>query len=105
MSEPDELYTLRAQFWLGHYQLALEEARSVARRPMSPALKDEREELLARANIALGNYDSVSGGGGSTPGKGSIKRSKQTKGPDESILLIFKLTSLSLQLQHCKPSR
>jgi hypothetical protein len=39
MSEPDELYTLRAQYWLGHYQLALEEAKSVARRPMSPNLK------------------------------------------------------------------
>jgi coatomer protein complex subunit epsilon len=61
MTEPDELYTLRAQYWLGHYQLAVEEARSVARRPMSPNLKDEREEFLARANIALGNYASLSG--------------------------------------------
>ena len=59
MSEPDELYTLRAQFWLGHYQLALEEARSIARRPMSPALKAEREEFAARALIALGQYDRV----------------------------------------------
>jgi coatomer protein complex subunit epsilon len=57
MSEPDELYTLRAQYWLGHYQLALEEAKSVARRPMSPNLKAEREELLARIHIALRQYD------------------------------------------------
>jgi coatomer protein complex subunit epsilon len=57
MSEPDELYTLRAQYWLGHYQLALEEAKSVARRPMSPNLKAEREELLARIYIALRQYD------------------------------------------------
>jgi hypothetical protein len=60
MSEPDELYTLRAQYWLGHYQLALEEAKSVARRPMSPNLKAEREELLARIHIALRQYDKAS---------------------------------------------
>jgi coatomer protein complex subunit epsilon len=60
MSEPDELYTLRAQYWLGHYQLALEEAKSVARRPMSPDLKAEREELLARIYIALRQYDKAS---------------------------------------------
>jgi coatomer protein complex subunit epsilon len=59
MSDPDELYTLRAQYWLGHYQLALEEAKSVARRPMSPNLKAEREELLARIHIALRQYDKV----------------------------------------------
>lgn len=57
--EPDELYTLRAQYWLGHYQMAIDEARSVARRPMSPALKAEREEFLARAYIALGQYNKV----------------------------------------------
>jgi coatomer protein complex subunit epsilon len=57
MADPDELYTLRAQYWLGHYQLALEEAKSVARRPMSPNLKAEREELLARIHIALRQYD------------------------------------------------
>jgi coatomer protein complex subunit epsilon len=59
MTEPDELYTLRAQFWLGHYQMAVEEAKSVARRPMSPALKAEREELLARSYSALQQYDKV----------------------------------------------
>jgi coatomer subunit epsilon len=59
MTEPDELYTLRAQFWLGHYQLALEEAKSIARRPMSVALKNEREEFQARSWIALGQYDKV----------------------------------------------
>jgi hypothetical protein len=64
MSDPDELYTLRAQFWLGHYALAVEEAKSVARRPMSPLLKEEREEFLARSNLALGNF---SASGGSTP--------------------------------------
>lgn len=57
--EPDELYTLRTTFWLGHYNMALEEAKNLARRPMAPHLKAEREEFLHRANIALGRYSSV----------------------------------------------
>lgn len=57
--DPDELYTLRAQFWLGHYKLCLEEGRSTARRPMTPQLKAEREEILLRAYLALGDYDRV----------------------------------------------
>lgn len=57
--DPDELYTLRAQFWLGHYTLCLEECKAVARRPMSPSLKAEREEFIYRANIAQGQYDKV----------------------------------------------
>ncbi|KAL3936053.1 MAG: hypothetical protein SGBAC_008550 [Bacillariaceae sp.] len=59
MSEPDELYTLRAQYWLGHYALALDEAKSIMRRPMSPALKAEREEFSLRCYLALGQYDKV----------------------------------------------
>jgi len=59
MDSPDELYTLRAQFWLGHYHLCLEECKSVARRPMSPNLKSEREEFVHRSNIGLGLYDKV----------------------------------------------
>jgi len=62
MSEPDELYTLRAQFWLGHYQLALDEAKSIMRRPMSPDLKAEREELVARCYIAMKDYNKVISG-------------------------------------------
>ena len=58
-AEPDELYTLRAQYWLGHYALAMEEAKAVVRRPMSPQLKLEREELLLRAQLGLGEYDKV----------------------------------------------
>eukprot|EP00523_Entomoneis_sp_CCMP467_P014752 CAMPEP_0168785476 /NCGR_PEP_ID=MMETSP0725-20121227/10770_1 /TAXON_ID=265536 /ORGANISM="Amphiprora sp., Strain CCMP467" /LENGTH=293 /DNA_ID=CAMNT_0008835583 /DNA_START=30 /DNA_END=911 /DNA_ORIENTATION=+ len=57
MAEPDDLYTLRAQFWLGHYQMAIEEAKSIARRPMPPNLKAEREEFLSRAYIASGQQD------------------------------------------------
>ena len=65
MAEPDELYTLRAQYWLGHYTLALDEGRAAARRPMSPHLKSEREELMLRCQLALGQYDKVMAEGGS----------------------------------------
>lgn len=68
MSEPDELYTLRAQFWLGHYQMALDEAKSIMRRPMSPDLKAEREEIVARCYIAMKDYDRVISGDTSAPG-------------------------------------
>jgi coatomer protein complex subunit epsilon len=57
--DPDELYTLRAQYWLGHYNLCLDEARSIARRPMAPQLKIEREELHLRALLELKQYDNV----------------------------------------------
>ena len=67
MTEPDELYTLRAQFWLGHYQMALDEAKSIARRPMSNALKQEREEFQMRSQLALTKYEAVMANN-STPG-------------------------------------
>lgn len=67
MTEPDELYTLRAQFWLGHYSMAMDEAKSIGRRPMSPDLKAEREEFMARCLIATGQYDKVNAM--DTPGK------------------------------------
>ena len=67
MAEPDELYTLRAQYWLGHYTLALDEGRQAARRPMPPHLKTEREEMMLRAQLALKQYDLVlAEGGGSS---------------------------------------
>lgn len=62
MSEPDELYTLRAQFWLGHYAMALNEAKQIQRRPMSPALKSEREEIVQRCYLAMGQPDKVVAG-------------------------------------------
>jgi coatomer subunit epsilon len=67
MAEPDELYTLRAQFWLGHYQMALDEGKSIARRPMSQQLKEEREAFVARCYIALKDYSKVMAG--DTPGQ------------------------------------
>lgn len=62
MSDPDELYTLRALFWLGHYQMALDEAKSIMRRPMSADLKSEREEIVARCHIATKDYEKVISG-------------------------------------------
>jgi Coatomer epsilon subunit len=58
IGQPDELYTLRTQFFLGHYQAALQEAKQMSRRPLSnSALKLEREEFIYRAYIALQQYD------------------------------------------------
>lgn len=73
MTEPDELYTLRAQYWLGHYAMALDEGRSAARRPMPPHLKAEREELMLRSQLALGQYDKVMAEG-SSPDKSPALR-------------------------------
>eukprot|EP00542_Grammatophora_oceanica_P021132 CAMPEP_0194032446 /NCGR_PEP_ID=MMETSP0009_2-20130614/5383_1 /TAXON_ID=210454 /ORGANISM="Grammatophora oceanica, Strain CCMP 410" /LENGTH=292 /DNA_ID=CAMNT_0038672893 /DNA_START=64 /DNA_END=942 /DNA_ORIENTATION=+ len=82
MTEPDELYTLRAQYWMGHYHLALDEAKSIARRPMSPALKAEREELIQRAHLALGDFPKVIGG--DTPAlKALALRAQYDQAPDD----------------------
>jgi coatomer protein complex subunit epsilon len=59
MDTPDELYTLRAQYYLGHYALCLEEAKAISRRPLSNDLKIEREEFQLRAMLALKQYDKV----------------------------------------------
>jgi coatomer subunit epsilon len=68
-SEPDELYTLRAQYSLGHYAMALDECKSLTRRPMSPALKAEREEYVLRAQIALKQFDKVKASSGDSVGE------------------------------------
>ena len=36
---------------------ALDEARSIARRPMAQSLKDEREEIVVRCHLAKGDAD------------------------------------------------
>ena len=36
---------------------ALDEARSIARRPMAQSLKDEREEIVVRFHLAKGDAD------------------------------------------------
>lgn len=68
--EPDELYTLRAQYTLGHYALAVQEAKEVSRRPMAANLKIEREEYLNRAYCALRQFDKCA----TAPGDGAGKR-------------------------------
>jgi len=73
MAEPDDLYTLRAQFWMGHYNLCLDEAKAIARRPMSPNLKLEREEFLQRAAMALGQFDKVVSAASAPGASASIK--------------------------------
>jgi len=80
MTEPDELYTLRAQYWMGHYSLCLEEAKTIARRPMSPALKEEREEFIQRAQLGLGQQIA----GGDTPALQALAlKSKYEEAVDE----------------------
>jgi Coatomer epsilon subunit len=57
-SSPDELYTLRTQYMLGHYSAALQEAKQMSRRPISSTLlKVEREEYIYKCYIALQQYD------------------------------------------------
>lgn len=75
--EPDELYTLRAQYWLGHYKLCLEETKAVARRPMSAELKVEREEFALRSLLALKQHDKV------------ISESSLSQGPGTGLIFVF----------------
>mmetsp|Transcript_9193 Transcript_9193/g.12282 ORF Transcript_9193/g.12282 Transcript_9193/m.12282 type:complete len:301 (-) Transcript_9193:208-1110(-) len=86
--DPDELYTLRAQFWLGHYNLCINEGKAIARRPMSTQLKAEREEFVLRAQLALGQYDRVvkeSSGADKSPAIQAIGLQAQFETtPDES---------------------
>lgn len=79
--DPDELYTLRAQYWLGHYNLCIDEAKSTARRPMSPQLKVEREEFYLRALLELKKYDDVI---------------REAESGDKGPGLYFKITHLCL---------
>ena len=88
MTEPDDLYTLRAQYWMGHYEMCLEEARAIARRPMAPHLKQEREEFVLRSHLALGHHDKViaAAAGDSSSGKHvELYRSEEVS-PENQIL-------------------
>jgi coatomer protein complex subunit epsilon len=117
--DPDELYTVRAQFWLGHYQLALDECKSLMRRPMSAHLKEEREEFTLRALMAMGNYDKViNDSSGDTKGAGiralglraqyEVAKATGDTGTADSLIMVFKEllqdsnnVSTSLQLTAC----
>ena len=51
--EPDDLYTTRTCFYLGHYGLALEDAERVKFKVRNtPHLQTEREELICRSHLA-----------------------------------------------------
>jgi hypothetical protein len=92
--QPDELYTLRTQYMLGHYNAALLEAKQMSRRPMSSvALKLEREEYIYRCYIALQQYDKCVSAGDS-PGAYSY------------LMLSFHSCSSTLSLYNisCTPS-
>ncbi|KAL3906765.1 MAG: hypothetical protein SGARI_003852, partial [Bacillariaceae sp.] len=96
MAEPDELYTLRAQFWLGHYQMASDEAKSIARRPMSPDLKAEREEFVARCAIAMKDYSKVIAGDTPALQALAVQAQYESLGGDETQTqpLIIQLQSM-----------
>lgn len=55
MAEADELYTVKNNFWLGNFQDAIGEAKSVRLRPDS-ALRAERDVYVYRSLIGLKNY-------------------------------------------------
>eukprot|EP00602_Paraphysomonas_sp_CaronLab_P006060 CAMPEP_0185018718 /NCGR_PEP_ID=MMETSP1103-20130426/1390_1 /TAXON_ID=36769 /ORGANISM="Paraphysomonas bandaiensis, Strain Caron Lab Isolate" /LENGTH=300 /DNA_ID=CAMNT_0027548655 /DNA_START=60 /DNA_END=962 /DNA_ORIENTATION=- len=59
MTEPDELYTMRNLFWLGNYQLAINESNSLHR--LAKHLNPIRDEFVYRSYLALGQYDIVIG--------------------------------------------
>mmetsp|Transcript_39780 Transcript_39780/g.64513 ORF Transcript_39780/g.64513 Transcript_39780/m.64513 type:complete len:296 (+) Transcript_39780:40-927(+) len=51
---PDELFALRNFFYLGNYQLAINEGSTLS--PSSETLKGERDMFVYRSYIAQGNY-------------------------------------------------
>ena len=53
----DELYSLKISYFLGDFEGAIAEARSL--RIKSETVKLEREVFVHRAYIGLGNYDDV----------------------------------------------
>jgi coatomer subunit epsilon len=57
MTEPDELFTMRNLFWLGNFQLAINESNSLHRLPKQ--LAPARDEFVYRSYVALGQYDIV----------------------------------------------
>lgn len=59
MDEPDILYTLRTQYWLGHFNLSLSEAKNLKKLPLNLELKIECEEFMLRSLLALKQYDSI----------------------------------------------
>lgn len=55
--DPDELFSLRSQFWLGNYKLAITEGLSIS--PQSDRLRIDRDVFVNRCHIAMNNYSKV----------------------------------------------
>lgn len=57
MAEPDELFTLKNQFWVGNYRNAISEASMLGH--LNGAMKIERDVYVYRAYLGLYEYDHV----------------------------------------------
>uniref|UniRef100_M4BC34 Coatomer subunit epsilon n=1 Tax=Hyaloperonospora arabidopsidis (strain Emoy2) TaxID=559515 RepID=M4BC34_HYAAE len=57
MAEPDELFTLKNQLWVGNYANVLSEATLLNH--LSQSLRNERDVYVYRAHLALGNVSLV----------------------------------------------
>nr|CCA19717.1 coatomer subunit epsilon putative [Albugo laibachii Nc14] len=57
MAEPDELFTLKNQFWVGNYRNAISEASMLTH--LDGAMKIERDVYVYRAYLGLSEYDHV----------------------------------------------
>ncbi|OQR93950.1 coatomer subunit epsilon [Thraustotheca clavata] len=57
MSEPDELFTLKNQLWVGNYRSAIQEGTLLNHIP--EAQKAERDAYVLRAQLGLRNYSGV----------------------------------------------
>lgn len=68
MAEPDELFTLKNQLWIGNYQNAISEGGMLNH--LRESLRNERDVYVYRAYLGLGNYELVLQSipdGGNTP--------------------------------------
>lgn len=57
MAEPDDLFTLKNQLWVGNYQNAISEGGMLTH--VRDALRHERDVYVFRAHLGLGNYAHV----------------------------------------------
>ncbi|EEY54897.1 coatomer subunit epsilon, putative [Phytophthora infestans T30-4] len=57
MAEPDELFTLKNQLWVGNFQNTLSEGTMLNH--VGEALRNERDVYVYRAQLALGNFPLV----------------------------------------------
>lgn len=57
MAEPDDLFTLKNQLWVGNYQNAISEGNMLNH--VRDSLRHERDVYVYRAHLGLGNYHQV----------------------------------------------